>query len=156
MIWILLFQGRGICMQKVGSKHETKKTRNESFNVWVRILTKRRTTQVLINCRQAHQFVQFSHFKFNSRQVFLPTNPFRAIRNTAVLRISFSEQTHLALMTAFRFWKRLQLRSWAKTTLRHSAIFLNEQSTSVQLAPAFHGWWPFWNKVYGVSKLRAQ
>ena len=92
-------------------RHETKKTRNESFNVWVRILTKRRTTQVLINCRQAHQFVQFSHFKFNSRQVFLPINPFPAIRNTAVLRISFSEQTHLALMTSFQFWKRLQLRS---------------------------------------------
>ena len=75
-------------------RHETKKTRNESFTVWVRILTKRRTTQVLW---QAHQFVQFSHFKFNSRQVFLPINLFRAIRNTAVLRISFSEQTHLAL-----------------------------------------------------------
>ena len=87
-------------------RHETKKTRNEED-------TKRKLHRVGANSYKTADDssamasssirsilalqVQFSHFKFNSRQVFLPINLFRAIRNTAVLRISFSEQTQLAL-----------------------------------------------------------
>ena len=53
-------------------------------------------------------------------KVFLPINLFSAIRNTAVLR-------HFVYRTN---------------------TFGPYDLVSVQLAPAFTGWRPFWNKVY--------